>query len=414
MNALQNDSAADYSLVAPVLDEAINELDEEDRTAIVLRFFQQTNYRAIGAALNSTEDAARMRVTRALEKLESRLKRRGITTTAASLAVVLGAHAVQAAPTGLALSISTVAATTGTILATTSTVTTTKAIVMTTLQKTTIAATVAVLTGVGIYEARQASHLREKLQTLQRQQATLPSAAIPGALSNLQSEIAQLALENAALTTALAQATTDKTRLETERNQAKRAAGLYKEVADLNNAKNAKPTNVYPTVRHVWVGWGRLGRVGALSKADPSQLSSEEKTALEAARTQALEELPALVKAAKQYTGEEASGTDSQKEALPDQISDMVTCLLYGALNLDEQQFNQVYGIMENLKQEAKQEGLLKETPGSEAAEALKKYMARWQAETQSVLTPEQARIFTEVATHFQVEPGKFGFNFNF
>src|SRR5262245_22249097 len=30
MNSLQNDAGADYSRVAPILDEAINELDEED------------------------------------------------------------------------------------------------------------------------------------------------------------------------------------------------------------------------------------------------------------------------------------------------------------------------------------------------------------------------------------------------
>lgn len=413
MDAKQNNPAADYSLVAPVLDEAINELDEGDRTAIVLRFFEQTNYRAIGVALNTTEDAARMRVARALEKLEGQLRRRGITTPAASLGGVLAANAVQAAPAGLALTAST-AALTGTILTTSTTVTATKAITMTALQKTLVAATVAVLAGAGIYEARQASNWRNQLQTLQQHQATLRPPANHAALANLQDEIAQLALRNSALTTALAQATADKNRLETERNQATRAAELYKELADLKNAKNATPTNTYPTVRHVWVGWGRLGRVAALSKADSGQLSAEEKSALETARAQALEELPSLVKAAKQFTNNEASETDSQKDAVSDEVMDMVTCILYGALNLDEQQFNQVYGVMEKLKAEAKQEGLSKETPAPESAAAIKRYMARWQAETQSVLTADQIRIFTEVATHFQVEPGKFGFNFNF
>lgn len=41
MNALQNHSEADFSQVAPLLDEAINELGEADRTAILLRFFEQ-------------------------------------------------------------------------------------------------------------------------------------------------------------------------------------------------------------------------------------------------------------------------------------------------------------------------------------------------------------------------------------
>ena len=77
MNALQNNSEADYSLVAPVLDEAINELEEADRTAVLLRFFEQRDFRSVGQALGSNEDAARMRVTRALVKLEDFLKRRG-------------------------------------------------------------------------------------------------------------------------------------------------------------------------------------------------------------------------------------------------------------------------------------------------------------------------------------------------
>src|ERR1017187_4828859 len=114
MNVLGNHSEADFSRVAPLLDAAINELEEADRTAILLRFFEQQDFRAVGLALGSNEDAARMRVTRALEKLEGFLKRRGVTTSAASLGVVLTANAVQAAPVGLAVTISTAAALAGT------------------------------------------------------------------------------------------------------------------------------------------------------------------------------------------------------------------------------------------------------------------------------------------------------------
>src|SRR6266853_6860522 len=111
MNALQTNSGADFSLVAPMLDEAINELGEADRTAILLRFFEQEDFRAVGQALGSNEDAARMRVTRALVKLEDFLKRRGVTTSAASLGVVLSANAVQAAPPGFAASLTVAALT---------------------------------------------------------------------------------------------------------------------------------------------------------------------------------------------------------------------------------------------------------------------------------------------------------------
>src|SRR6185436_13584865 len=61
MNVLQNSSRQDFELVAPILDEAINELGEADRTAILLRFFEQHDFRSVGRAIGSNEDAARMR-----------------------------------------------------------------------------------------------------------------------------------------------------------------------------------------------------------------------------------------------------------------------------------------------------------------------------------------------------------------
>jgi RNA polymerase sigma factor (sigma-70 family) len=103
MNVLGNHSEADFSRVGPLLDAAINELEEADRTAILLRFFEQQDFRAVGQALGSNEDAARMRVNRALEKLESLLNQRGVTTSAGALAIALSANAVQAAPVGLVL-----------------------------------------------------------------------------------------------------------------------------------------------------------------------------------------------------------------------------------------------------------------------------------------------------------------------
>lgn len=169
MNVLQNHPQPDYSQVAPILDEAINELEEVDRAAIVLRFYERQDFRTVGQALGNNEDAARMRVNRALEKLEAFLRRRGVTTTAASLAVLLGANATQAAPAGLAATISSAAVLAKTAVAATAT----KAITMTTLQKTLIAAAVTFLAAAGGWEALTVSRLREQNQKLQQQQAPL-------------------------------------------------------------------------------------------------------------------------------------------------------------------------------------------------------------------------------------------------
>ncbi|MCD6051071.1 MAG: hypothetical protein K0Q55_2474 [Verrucomicrobia bacterium] len=105
MNAQSHEGEARMERVAPILDEAINQLGEEDRAAIVLRFFEQRDFRAVGLALGSGEDAARMRVNRALEKLQSMLKRKGVALSATALGTMLTAGAVSAAPAGLSVSL---------------------------------------------------------------------------------------------------------------------------------------------------------------------------------------------------------------------------------------------------------------------------------------------------------------------
>ena len=87
------------------LDDAMDELSDADREAVVLRFFARRPFADIGAALHLSEDAARMRVDRALGKLHGLLARRGITSTAAALATALANQVVVAAPAGLAATV---------------------------------------------------------------------------------------------------------------------------------------------------------------------------------------------------------------------------------------------------------------------------------------------------------------------
>ncbi len=106
MNSIEDHSAANLARVAPMLDEAINQLGAEDREAILLRFFEQNNFQTVGAALGSSEEAARKRVDRALDKLHASLMRRGVALSATVLGSALATQAVTAAPVGLAASIS--------------------------------------------------------------------------------------------------------------------------------------------------------------------------------------------------------------------------------------------------------------------------------------------------------------------
>jgi RNA polymerase sigma factor (sigma-70 family) len=115
MSALQEQP--NLSHIAPIIDEAIQELPDEDRIAILARFFERQDYRSVGLVLGSTEEAARKRVDRALEKLESLLKKRGFTQSAAALGAALLADSVSAAPAGLASTLSTAAITAGTATA---------------------------------------------------------------------------------------------------------------------------------------------------------------------------------------------------------------------------------------------------------------------------------------------------------
>jgi RNA polymerase sigma factor (sigma-70 family) len=109
MNASEDHSAENLALVSPVLDDAINQLGPEDRAAILLRFFEQLEFRAVAEIMGSNEDAARMRVNRALDKLHSMLTQRGVTLSAAALGATLAAEGLKAAPIGLAASVATAA-----------------------------------------------------------------------------------------------------------------------------------------------------------------------------------------------------------------------------------------------------------------------------------------------------------------
>jgi RNA polymerase sigma factor (sigma-70 family) len=92
-----------------VLDEAMNELEPQDRNAVLLRFFDGKGLKEVGSALGISEDAARMRVNRSLGKLHSLLSARGVSLPAAALGTFLACEAVTAVPAGLAATIANAA-----------------------------------------------------------------------------------------------------------------------------------------------------------------------------------------------------------------------------------------------------------------------------------------------------------------
>jgi len=246
---------ANWQSIAPHLDAALDELESADRDMLMLRYFEKKSARDAAAQLGISEDAAQKRMSRAVERLREFFAKRGVTVGASGLAVAISANGMQAAPAGLALTISTAATLTSTTLATTATVTATKAIAMTTLQKTIVAATIAVLAGAGIYQARQAAQLRDEVQIAKR-------LATP-----METQIKQLKIERDQATNQLSDLQAENTRLksgarESELLKLRGEIGLLRrrildlslqsQAASMATTQNALTNSPAPILREAW------------------------------------------------------------------------------------------------------------------------------------------------------------------
>jgi RNA polymerase sigma factor (sigma-70 family) len=145
-----HESTPGWEQLCPVLDDAMGDLCAADRNAILLRYFKNQDFQTVGLALGVSDTAAQRRVSRAVEHLRKFFAKRGVAAGASGLVVVIAANAVQAAPAGLAGTLSTAATATATAI-------TAKAIAMTVTKKVLLTAVLAAVVGTGIYEARQAS-----------------------------------------------------------------------------------------------------------------------------------------------------------------------------------------------------------------------------------------------------------------
>jgi RNA polymerase sigma factor (sigma-70 family) len=160
-------NTADWSAIEPLLDEAIECLNDADRTAILLRYFENKPLRDVAAVLGTSDDAAQKRVSRALDELRAFLLRRGVTVTGAGLATDLSAYALQSAPAALGAVISSSTAVAFAALETSRTV------AMATLQKTALVATVVALAGIGLFETVTIRRQRSELGQFRGKEADL-------------------------------------------------------------------------------------------------------------------------------------------------------------------------------------------------------------------------------------------------
>jgi RNA polymerase sigma factor (sigma-70 family) len=176
MTAFNDQPEPDWERLSPYLDQAMKGLGTSDRDAVVLRYFEGRNLRNVGAALGISEEAARKRVTRALEKLRSFFAGHGVTLSATALAALLAENVVVAAPAGMASTVS-VAALASATAATGSTFTFLKILAMTKIKVGIIGAIVvaAVVTPLVLQHQSQ-SKLREADESARQQAAQLANA----------------------------------------------------------------------------------------------------------------------------------------------------------------------------------------------------------------------------------------------
>lgn len=173
---IKSDSS-EWHQIAPLLDEAMATLEEQDRGALLLRYFENKSLREVGEAMGTSENAAQKRLVRASERLRGFFLKRGVVIGSASITALLLSQAVQAAPVGMTAAISSVA------VQKLGTVGVVKALTMTTMQKTLVATAITVAVGVTIYEATQVSQLKGKLQMVAGQKG-----AVDADLAQLQQE----------------------------------------------------------------------------------------------------------------------------------------------------------------------------------------------------------------------------------
>ena len=200
MSRLMDDNPVDWTLIEPLLDEAVQSLDETDRTAIIVRFFENKSLREVGETLGTSEDAAQKRISRALERLREHFVRHKIAAAAAGLAAVMSTHAVQAAPAGLSSTIASGSLAAAVSVPVSASLTTAKIIAMTTLQKVAVGIVLVGAAVTIIYQQHEVSQLRQQAETLTKQ---------PGADSDVNRQMEQLKKERDSASNELAALTAE-------------------------------------------------------------------------------------------------------------------------------------------------------------------------------------------------------------
>jgi RNA polymerase sigma factor (sigma-70 family) len=210
-----NATADDWAQIAPLLDDAMAAMDETDRAAILLRYFENKSLREVGESLKISDDAAQKRVSRAVDCLREFFTSKKVAMGAGALAALISANAVQSAPVGLVAAVLT------------ATLAGTPVLVTPILHKVVIAGMSAVAVGTVIY----AIHLQGQVGSLEQRE------------SSLTDQIAQLERERGGIQNQLTDLQQQNDQLQAGKTELLRLRG---EVTRLRNGLNVPAAAVAP------------------------------------------------------------------------------------------------------------------------------------------------------------------------
>ncbi len=407
-----------WNQIEPQLDEALSDLSETDRQAVLLRYFERKSAKEIAETLRISASAAQKRVNRAVDRMREFFAKNGISVGDQEFELI-STRALSAAPAGLAVSISTTALGSGTLVSTASAAAT-QAITMTTLQKSIVSATVAILAGAGIYQTRQVSELQDRVRSIQQEQASLTTKA------QLLEEERDRATEELALLRTKEEGLADKmAELNRLRGMAGVARRATREAERLRNAlQSQEPSNsVTPitgamthALQHQFEG--KLSRIttGLQLSPDQTQAAREILSRQAAAMSAGMEQA---------YTGKfdrqkidelakDAGDTEGQIKALltPEQlarypelqkeevalnasvIANQELLGLYSSLSLTQEQMDQVYAALYEVSfnQQTNPEQIQFTTQDETMQWALDKKLSA----LEPILTPEQLESYRQ------------------
>jgi RNA polymerase sigma factor (sigma-70 family) len=263
----------DWEQIGPILNSLMLELKAADQEILLLRFFERRSLAAVGNEIGLTENGARMRVQRALDRLHERLTRRGITSSTAALALMLTNQTIVAAPAGLAASVTTAslagAATSGgTSILHLILMSKTKSIIIG------AAITAGAMTPI-VVQHRANSHLKTEIETLQARLAerpeSQPTSVAMEELDRLRGEhqeLVRLRGDVATLRQQIASESKSDLRKSDDRNRAIKQAARIDEEAEQAKALLAKSPEIPMIPASSWVNAGNATPASSVQTAE--------------------------------------------------------------------------------------------------------------------------------------------------